>query len=255
MLDSIRIVMVETTHPGNIGAAARAMKTMGLTDLRLVRPRQFPCAEATARASGAADLLATARVCDSLDEALAGASLVVGTSARQRRIPWPSVTARQLAEHVAGEGRGEVAILFGREDRGLTNDELQRCNLHVSIPANPEYGVLNVAAAVQLIGYELRMAILGDELERPEARARRHVMPLPEVVWDEPPADANDVERLLQHLARVAERVGFLRPDNPGQVMTRLRRLFLRARPDRMEVSILRGVLSGVEHALGDPRD
>lgn len=254
MLDKIRIVMVETTHPGNIGAAARAMKTMGLSDLRLVRPLEFPCAEATARASGAADLLASARVCGSLDEALEGATLVVGTSARQRRIPWPSVTARQLAVHVAGGAQDDVAILFGREDRGLTNEELQRCNLHVSIPANPEYGVLNVASAVQLICYELRMSVLGDELERPEARARRHAMPLPDVVWDEPPADSNDVERLLEHLQRVSERVGFLRPDNPGQVMTRLRRLFLRARPDRMEVSILRGVLSGVEQTLDEPR-
>jgi len=247
MLERIRIVMVETSHPGNIGAAARAMKTMGLSDLRLVSPREYPCAEATARASGAADVLESAQVCDSLDQALEGAELVVGTSARQRRIPWPSVTARQLAEQVAGETGSKVAILFGREDRGLTNEELQRCNLHVSIPTNSEYGVLNVASAVQLIAYELRMALVGDEIERPEARARRHVMTLPELVWDEPLASSDDVERLLEHLERVSVRAGFLNPDNPAQVVTRLRRLFLRARPDKMEVSILRGVLSGIE--------
>lgn len=247
MLDRIRIVMVETTHPGNIGAAARAMKTMGLSDLRLVSPKAFPNAEAAARASGAADVLEQAKVCASLDEALDGAELVVGTSARQRRIPWPLVTARQLAGQVANESGTQVAILFGREDRGLTNEELQRCNLHVSIPTNNEYGVLNVASAIQLVCYELRMAILGDELDPPEVRARRHVMPLPELVWDEPLASSEDVERLLAHLERVSVRARFLNPDNPAQVVTRMRRLFLRARPDKMEVSILRGILSGIE--------
>lgn len=255
MLDRIRIVMVETTHPGNIGAAARAMKTMGLSDLRLVSPREYPCAEATARASGAADLLEGAQVYASLEEAIGDAALVVGTSARQRRIPWPSVTARQLAAQVASEQQTSIAILFGREDRGLTNEELQRCHLHVSIPTNSDYGVLNVASAVQLIAYELRLAVLGDELERPDARARRYTMPLPELVWDEPLADSADVERLLEHLERVSTRVGFLRPDNPAQVMTRLRRLFLRARPDKMEVSILRGVLAGIEKQLDEPRE
>lgn len=255
MLDRIRIVMIETSHPGNIGAAARAMKTMGLSDLRLVSPKEFPCAEATARASGAAEILENAQVCDSVGEALADAELVIGTSARQRRIPWPSVTARQLAEKVAGEDNIKVAILFGREDRGLTNEELQRCHLHVSIPANSEYGVLNVASAVQLIAYELRMAIVGDEIERPDARSRRHTMVLPELVWDEPPASSEDVERMLEHLQRVSIRAGFLNPDNPAQVVTRLRRLFMRARPDKMEVSILRGVLSGVEKTFDKSDD
>lgn len=254
-LDRIRIVMVETSHPGNIGAAARAMRTMGLSDLRLVQPKDFPSAEATARASGAADILERAQVCSSLDEALADAELVIGTSARQRRIPWPSVTARQLAEQVATETDRKVAILFGREDRGLTNDELQRCNLHVSIPTDSEYGVLNVASAVQLISYELRMAIIGDEIDRPDARSRRHVMTLPELVWDEPPASNEDVERLLEHLQRVSVQAGFLNPENPAQVITRMRRLFLRARPDKMEVSILRGVLSGVEKRMENKAD
>lgn len=247
MLDRLRIVMVETTHPGNIGAAARAMKTMGLTDLRLVRPAVFPSAEATARASGAGSVLAQAQVCADLDEALGDADLVIGTSARQRRIPWPCITPRQLAERVAAESGLKVAVMFGREDRGLTNDELQRCNLHVSIPTDSEYGVLNVAAAVQVISYELRMALVGDEVERPDARARRHTMPLPELVWDEPPASNQEVDRLLQHLEQVAVACGFLDPANPAQVTTRLRRLFLRARPDKMEVGILRGILANIE--------
>lgn len=247
MLDRLRIVMVETTHPGNIGAAARAMKTMGLADLRLVRPATFPSAEATARASGAASVLEQARVCADLDEALGDAELVIGTSARQRRIPWPCITPRQLAERVAAEPALKVAVMFGREDRGLTNEELQRCNLHVSIPTDSEYGVLNVAAAVQVISYELRLALVGDEVERPDARARRHSMPLPELVWDEPPASNQEVDRLLQHLEKVAVDSGFLDPANPAQVSTRLRRLFLRARPDKMEVGILRGILANIE--------
>lgn len=251
MLSRIRIVMVETRHPGNIGAAARAMKTMGLADLRLVAPGRFPDAEASARASGADDVLANAGVCSDLDQALGDADLVIGTSARQRRIPWPCLTPRQLGEQLAAEPEMRVAVMFGREDRGLTNEELQRCNLHVSIPADEEYGVLNVASAVQLISYELRLALLGDGLSTAPARARRHTMCLPELVWDEPPASNQDVDRLLSHLQRVAEQSGFLDPTNPAQVITRLRRLFLRARPDKMEVGILRGILANIEKTWG----
>ena len=249
MLDTVRIVMVETTHPGNIGAAARAMHTMGLADMRLIRPAQFPHVEATARASGAGDILSAARVCDSLDEALAGATLVVGTSARQRRIPWPCLSPRQFADQVADRaGNEQVAILFGREDRGLTNDELQRCNFHVAIPANPDYGVLNVASAVQLLCYELRLALVGDE-EGGVAprRSRRHQLELPPLTWDAPPADNAEMEHFFGHLERLIIDSGFLDPANPAQVMTRLRRLFLRARPDKMEISTLRGVLTSLE--------
>lgn len=246
MLDRIRIVMVETTHPGNIGAAARAMKTMGLSDLCLVRPAVFPDAEASARASGAADLLESARVCDSLEEALADTQLVVGTSARQRRIPWPCVNSRQLAEQ-AGRESGTVAVLFGRESRGLTNDELERCHLHVSIPTNPDYGVLNVAAAIQILCYDLRMAALGDDASAAPSREMAHRMPQPEWAWDEPPATGADMERFFEHLERVMTASGFLDPANPEQVRRRLRRLFLRARPDRMEINMLRGVLTSIE--------
>jgi tRNA (cytidine32/uridine32-2'-O)-methyltransferase len=248
MLDRVRIVMVETRHPGNIGAAARAMKTMGLMDLRLIRPVRFPDQEAFARATdGALDVLDRAQVCADLDEAIGDADLVIGTSARQRRIPWPCITPRQLGDRLIAEPDMKVAVMFGREDRGLTNEELQRCNLHVSIPSNSEYGVLNVASAVQLISYELRLALVGDEVELPEARSRRYSMTLPELDWDEPPASNQDVDRLLAHLERVATESGFLDPDNPAQVSSRLRRLFMRARPDKMEVGILRGILASIE--------
>jgi tRNA (cytidine32/uridine32-2'-O)-methyltransferase len=248
MLSRVRIVMVETRHPGNVGAAARAMKTMGLTDLRLIRPVKFPDQEATARATeGAAGILEQAQICADLDEALGDADLVIGTSARQRRIPWPCITPRQLGERIVAEPDMKVAIMFGREDRGLTNEELQRCNLHVSIPSAPDYGVLNVASAVQLISYEVRLALVGDELDIPEARSRRYSMPLPELDWDEPPASNKDVDLMLSHLERVATTSGFLDPTNPAQVSSRLRRLFMRARPDKMEVGILRGILASIE--------
>lgn len=251
MLENVRIVMVETTHPGNIGAAARAMKTMGLSDLRLVQPRDYPSVEATARASGAGDVLEAAQVCQTLDEALEGATLVIGTSARQRRIPWPCLTPRQLAAQLSHEPDDtRIAVLFGREDRGLTNDELRRCNLHVSVPTNPEYGVLNVASAVQLISYELRMALLGDDFDLKESRSRREAMPLPEMFWDEPLASNEAVAGFLDHLEKVMAQSGFLNPQQPGQVMTRMRRLFMRARPDKMEMSILRGVLVALEKRM-----
>ena len=255
MLDRIRIVMVGTTHPGNIGAAARAMNTMGLSDLRLVSPLQFPHVEATARASGSADILASAKVCASLDEALEGATLVVGTSARQRRIPWPCLSPRQLgavaAERIEQE---QVAVLFGREDRGLTNDELQRCHYHVAIPTNPDYAVLNVASAVQLLGYELRLALVGDpEAGEAPRRAGRHGLALPPMEWDAPPADAAELEYLLRHLETLITASGFVDPASPGHVMTRLRRLFLRARPDKVEISTLRGVLTSFARYLPSP--
>lgn len=254
MLDKVRMVMVETTHPGNIGAAARAMKTMGLSDLRLVAPKIHPSAEATARASGAGDVLAAARVCGTLEEALEGATLVIGTSARQRRIPWPCLTPRQLTAQLAREPEDtRIAVLFGREDRGLTNDELHRCNLHVSVPTNPDYGVLNVASAIQLMAYELRLALVGEDADLPEARSRREQMPLPEMFWDEPAASNQAVQQFLDHLQRVMEDSGFLDPEQPGQVMTRMRRLFLRARPDKMEISILRGTLVALEKRLRGP--
>jgi TrmH family RNA methyltransferase len=241
MLDfpRIRIVMVETTHPGNIGAAARAMKNMALDRLYLVKPRLFPHEEATARASGADDVLAGATVCDTLSEALRGCSLVFGASARSlRSIPWPQVDGRGCAEVVRGQPAGtEVALLFGREHSGLSNEELEQCNYLVHIPTNPDYSSLNVAAAIQVLAYELHMARIGS--------------------WQEPvsnkgdeAASADEVEGFYTHLEQAMVASGFLDPDNPRQLMRRLRRLFNRARLEKTEVNILRGILA----SLTEPR-
>ena len=255
MLDQIRIVMVETSHPGNIGAAARAMRTMGIRDLRLVDPESFPHPEARARATGAAlEVLEHARVCDNLDQALEDATLVVATSARQRRLPWPSLTPREFAA-LLSDGRAEekVAVWFGREDRGLTNDELQRCNYHVAIPSDSSYGVLNVAAAVQLICYELRQALAADEEDGVDiTAARRHTLTLPQQQWDAPPAASQELEYFLQQFEQLIRTTGFLASEKPDQVVPRLRRLFLRARPDKMEMGILCGALASIEKSLKD---
>jgi len=233
----IRLVLVGTTHPGNIGAVARAMKNMGLTELYLVNPKEYPSERAEWRASNAQDVLQRARVVATLDEALEGCGLVVGTSARDRRIPWPLFNPRACGERVVGEAvHHPVALVFGREDRGLTNDELQRCHYHVHIPANPEYSSLNLAMAVQVICYELRMAV--------ESR-----IPLVEK-WDMPLADSRAVELFFQHLEEVMVEVQFHERENPRQTLTRMRRLFNRIRPDRMELGILRGFLSAIQDRL-----
>lgn len=234
----VRIVLVETSHPGNIGAAARAMKTMGLERLALVNPRHFPHAEASARASGATDVLAGARVYPTLAEAVAECGLVIGASARQRALPWPLVSPRECGRRVIDEaGRGEVALVFGREQSGLSNDELQRCNLLVQIPANPEYSSLNLAMAVQVIAYEVRVAA-GGEGELPKDR-------------EAPLARAGELELFFDHLQRALTQVGFLNPQNPRQLMLRLRRLFNRAELDDNEIAIMRGILSALAPGSG----
>jgi tRNA (cytidine32/uridine32-2'-O)-methyltransferase len=239
-LKHVRIVLVETSHPGNIGGAARAMKTMGLSDLCLVRPQRFPDPQAEWRAAGALDVLDRATVVDTLDEAIADSVLVVGTSTRNRRIPWPMLTARQLGPRLAAEApAGPIALLFGRETSGLTNEELQRCHLHLQIPANPDYPSLNLAMAVQVVCYELYQT-------RVDA-AETHAEAAP---WDREPAPMAAVEAMLGHLEQVLTRVEFLDADNPGQVMTRLRRLFMRVRLDDTEVKMLRGALTEIQRAL-----
>jgi len=236
----IRIVLVGTTHPGNIGAVARAMKNMGLTELYLVNPKEYPSERAEWRASNAQDVLQQARVVATLDEALVDCGLVVGTSARDRRIPWPLFNPRACGERVVAEAvHHPVAVVFGREDRGLTNDELQRCHYHVHIPTNPEYSSLNLAMAVQIIGYELRMAA-----ENPKALEEK---------WDIPLADPKAIELFFQHLEEVMVAVDFHEPDNPRQTLTRMRRLFNRIRPDKMELGILRGFLSAVQDQIKRP--
>lgn len=235
MLDRIRIVLVNTSHPGNIGSAARAMKTMGLSDLCLVSPVEpFPHAKAYEMASGAGDILDEAKVVATLDEAIADCTLVVGTSARLRTIPWPLLTPRDMAEKVRQEPENsQTAILFGREQSGLSNEELQRCHLHINIPANPAYSSLNLAAAVQVVAYELRMASLNNAALTEE--------------WDYRLATADEMEKFFLHLQEVLIQIEFLKLSAPRKLMTRLRRLFFRARPDVMEMNILRGMLSAVQ--------
>jgi len=229
MKDNVRIVLVETTHPGNIGAAARAMKNMGLSQLYLVRPQRFPDAEATARAAGADDLLARAVVCDDLDEALTGCGMIVGASARARKISWPQLDPRAAAARLASAG-GEAAVVFGREHAGLTNEELDRCTYLLTIPTVPEFSSLNVAAAVQVVSYELRMATAP-----PSPADQPHL------------ATADQRERFYQHLEQVLLDLEFLDPANPKHLMRRLRRLFNRVELDENEVHILRGILTAVE--------
>lgn len=221
------IVMLHTSHPGNIGAAARAMKNMGMDRLCLVQPAQFPNEEATARASGADDLLANAGVFDSLEEAIADATLVLGASARNRTLPLPLVDPRQCATLVA-QHAGPAAVLFGRERTGLSNEELDHCHYLVQIPANPDYPSLNIAMAVQVIAYELRMQAGGDGVRRA------------------PPDYASDrqMEQFYAHLEQTLLELEFLDPGNPKQLMRRLRRLYGRVRPDQNEINILRGILT-----------
>lgn len=239
MFENVRIVLVNTTHPGNIGGAARAMKNMGLSRLYLVAPKEYPADRAVWRAANALDVLDNAVVVESLDEAIAGCGLVVGTSARERRIPWPLLNPRECGERVWQESvEHEVAIIFGREDRGLTNEELHKCTYHVHIPSNPEYSSLNLAAAVQVLSYEVRMASLAD--------ADGKLPPLTD--WDVPPARIEDLEMYFQHLEQALVDIGFHDRDNPRQTMARLRRLYSRIRMDEMELSILRGVLTAMQN-------
>lgn len=234
----IRVVLYETSHPGNIGAAARALKNMGLDSLWLVRPRSYPHPDATARASGADDVLAAARVCDDLAEALAGCRLVLGTTARDRRMEWPQFDAREGARRLVAESaQGDVAVLFGPERIGLTNAEIDRCQGTLSIPANPGYSSLNLAAAVQVIAYELRMA-------GPEATAAAEPAGQEGVA-----ATADELEGMYAHMEEVLTALEFLDPANPKHLMRRLRRLFSRARPYPSEVNIIRGILTAAAKA------
>jgi TrmH family RNA methyltransferase len=236
-LARIRIVLINTTHPGNIGAAARAMKVMGLASLHLVTPKVFPNAEATAMASGADDLLQTARVHESLDSALEGCSLVLGTSARLRSLPMPLLDIRRASEQALAESASrQVAILFGRERYGLTNEEMQRCQYLVNIPSNPAYSSLNLAQAVQITAYELRVAAFGGA-----------GLSVPPSDWE--PVDDAQMEGLFQHLEQTLLDIRFLDPKQPRRLMMRLRRLFNRARPDQNEINILRGILKASQEA------
>ena len=231
-LDRIRVVLSRTSHPGNIGAAARAMKTMGLRDLWLVAPEAFPDEVATARASGAADLLESARVVGTLQEALADTVFSAALTARRRELSLPRMQARDAArELVARSEDGIVALVFGNETSGMTNEEVGLCSLPVTIPTDPEFSSLNLGAAVQVLSYELRMAALGEAAAAPaDVQAE--------------PATHADFESFMSHLERVVTASGFHDPANPKRLLPRMRRLFNRVRLEKEEVAILRGMLT-----------
>ncbi|MDO6427551.1 tRNA (cytosine(32)/uridine(32)-2'-O)-methyltransferase TrmJ [Thalassotalea sp. 1_MG-2023] len=236
MLDSVRIVLVNTSDCRNIGSAARAMKTMGLTELYLVDPIELPNGQAQALAAGATDVLANAKVVKTLEDAVEDCGLVVGTSARSRTLPWPMLEPRTCGEKMVAEGQKyPVALVFGRESSGLTNEELQLCHFHVQIPANPEYSSLNLAMAVQTLSYEVRMAFLASENKQYENND----------IEDYPVVE--ETERMFEHFEQALKATGFIVPSHPGLVMTKLRRFINRARPDSKEVKMWRGILSSVE--------
>lgn len=235
----VRVVLSHTSHPGNIGAAARAIKTMGLSRLYLINPKLFPDPQADARATGALDILQHAQVCSSLAEALAGTALVAGLSARRRGLSPNHHYLRQAAPDLAAVAASqEVALLFGTEMSGLTNEELESCHMLLSIPTNPDYSSLNLGSAVQLVAYELRLAMLAEN--RPSALAP------PELALNE------DVERFYEHLERTLLRTEFLNPHHSRKLMPRLRRLFNRAHLEKEEVNILRGILTSVNDSIVD---
>ncbi len=246
MLDQIRIVLVNTTHSGNIGAAARAMKNMGVVQLVLVDPIAEIDGDAIVRASGASEILDSCITVSSLEEAVAECGLVIGTSARGRHIPWPLCSPRECAAKAkqAVLNNNSVALVFGRESRGLTNDELHRCNAHVHIPTNPDFSSLNIAAAVQVLCYEMRLAAL----EQNDAEEPLHSkVGQWGVEWDYEMAPHGDVERFFDHLKDSLVDIGFLDPNTPKQLMTRLRRMFQRTALDKMEVGMMRGILAAVQ--------
>jgi TrmH family RNA methyltransferase len=236
---NIRIVLVRPTHPGNVGATARAMKNMSMRSLYLVEPERFPSPEATDRAAGADDVLESAVICGSLDEALRDCHLVIGTSARPRRIEWPTLDpAAGASRLVEGARQGPVALLFGQERTGLLNSELDRCHFVVTIPADQAYSSLNLASAVQILAYEIYRAVLAERpAEAMESREGRL-------------ASSEDMQRFYQHLEEVLQQIGFLDPDNPRFLMRRLMRLFNRASLDDNEMNILRGILTAIQQRL-----
>lgn len=228
-LDNVRVVLSHTTHPGNIGAAARAMKTMGLRHLYLINPRHFPDPQASAMAAGADDVLSNAVVCASVDEALAGVVLTVGMTARQRDISNEVSAPREAMPLLVQQAALQpVALLFGTEMSGLTNEEASRAQLLVNIPANPDFSSLNLAAAVQVIAYEM-------------AVAAQNYQPVAQL---EQPAAHQQVEGFLSHLEKTLCEIGFFTTQNPERMMQRLRRLYARARLESDEINILRGILS-----------
>ena len=233
----INIVLVETSHPGNIGSVARAMKTMGLSKLSLVNPKVFPSDDANALSGNARDVLDNATIYPSLQEAIKKSTFVYATSARNRSINWPTVNPEKAAEQIIDQATGdkEISIVFGREDRGLTNEELQLANFHLEIPANPEYPVLNIAMSVQIVTYELFKNI-----NNTEDREWR----------DYPEINSEDLQRLIDHFVETSIELDMIDPKNPSQIIARIKRMFSRLQPDSMEGNYLRGFLTAINKRL-----
>ena len=235
-VENVRIVLCNPSHPGNIGAVARAMKTMRLEKLYLVEPKVFPHADATARAAGADDILATAQICRTLDEAIGDCHLVMGASARIRSLSCPVVSPDVCAGLVERENKTQqIALLFGREHSGLTNNEIDRCHHLIHIPSNEAFSSLNLASAVQIVAYELMKSRQGTDSDNIPADLLEC-------------ASSEDVERFYEHLEQTLIKVQFLDPAAPRHVMRRLRRLFNRARPDIIELNVLRGMLTAMQN-------
>ncbi|EGQ9319792.1 tRNA (cytosine(32)/uridine(32)-2'-O)-methyltransferase TrmJ [Vibrio cholerae] len=239
MLERVKVVLVGTTHSGNIGSAARAMKVMGLSQMVLVDPQCQVDAQAIALAAGASEIALNAQIYPTLEAAVADCGLVVGTSARSRTLEWPMLEPRECGEKLISEAKlHSVAMVFGRERTGLTNDELQLCHYHVCVPANPEYSSLNLAMAVQLLSYEVRMAYLALQQSSQSS-----------TLQEEYPRH-QELERFYAHLEQVIMQTEFISAQQPGQVMNKLRRMFTRARPEAQEINILRGILTSVQKSI-----
>ena len=238
--DSIKIVLVGTTHPGNIGAAARAIKTMGFKHLDLVSPKEFPSDEAIYRSKAAKDILENASTYETLFESVKDCEVVIGTSARNRKVPWPVLNPKDASKEIslAVKNNSKVGIVFGREDRGLTNEELGLCNLHVHIPTNEDYTSLNLAQAVQIVAYEIRMNFLESENLKNDQE------------WDVELASVEQTERLIEHMDELMKEVEFYDTENPRKLLMRVRRFFKRSGIDVMETNIFRGLFSTIQKKL-----
>ncbi len=235
----VKIILLETTSPANIGSTLRAMKTMAFTDLILVNPKNFPNKEVSTLASNAKDLIKNIKVVQNLDQALDDIDFVVATSSRQRKVPWPSEDLHIASPKIVHlSSHKSVGILFGREDRGLTNKELQKSNLHIQIPANENYPVLNLAMSVQVVCYQL---YLDNHLNKPFKKSD---------IWDIPKAKSQHVQNLINHFIEVAEQLEVYNKGNPRQIGARIKRMFTRIGLDEMEVNFLRGFLAEIEKKL-----
>lgn len=247
MLENVHIVMVNTTHSGNIGAAARAMKNMGLSKLVLVDPIASIDEDALQRSSGALDILDNVKIVQTLAEGIADCQFVVGTSARSRHVPWPLQTPRQCgakAREVIPAGN-KMAIVFGRESRGLTNEELHQCNAHVHIPTVEDFSSLNIAAAIQVMCYEMRLALVEQEAS--------DTTDVWGIEWDYPLATHEQLHGFLQHYEKVLLEIGFIKPHTGAQLMAKVARIYQRAGLDQSEVNLLRGILKATDqHSQGE---